>query len=180
MPAKPQVACGGRLMNQIRKRWAALVLLTTCLSSLGSYLPARPPYLVAYPQDYRRWVHVKSALIGPQNPSYARYGGLHHIYANEPATAGYRTGQFADGSVIVFDLLETRESSGTTVEGPRRFIDVMIKDSRQYAETGGWGFEEFKGDSPTQRVLTAQAQTACYSCHKAVKGHDFVFSAFRQ
>jgi hypothetical protein len=29
-------------------------------------------------------------------------------------------------------------------------------------------------------VLTAQERTACYSCHRAVKGHDFVFSAFRQ
>src|SRR5262245_18615375 len=167
-------------MHQMRKRWAPLVLLATCFTCLGSYLRARSPYLVVYPQDYRKWVHVKSALIGPQSPAYAQYGGLHHIYANETAIAGYRTGQFADGSVIVFDLLETRESSGTTVEGRRRFIDVMIKDSRQYAETGGWGFEEFKGDSSTERALTAQARTACYSCHAAMKGHDFVFSAFRQ
>jgi hypothetical protein len=61
----------------------------------------------------------------------------------------------------------------------RRFIDVMIKDSERYAETGGWGFEEFKGNGRTEGSLNAQERTACYSCHTGVKGHDFVFSAFR-
>jgi len=93
---------------------------------------------------------------------------------------GYRTGQFPEGSVIVFDLLETRESAGTTVEGPRRFIDVMTKESKRYAETGGWRFEEFKGDSQTDQALTAQGRTECYTCHVRKKSHDFVFSDFRK
>src|SRR5262249_60185305 len=119
MPAKPQVACGGRLMNQIRKRWAALVLLTTCLSSLGSYLPARPPYLVAYPQDYRKWVHVKSALIGPQNPVYARYGGPYHIYASEHPLAGDSYGTVPDCSRIISYAVERPHSDLTTLRGRR-------------------------------------------------------------
>jgi len=149
------------------------------LLSLVVYLPARPGYVVEYPRDYRKWVHVKSALIGPQNPAFARYGGIHHIYANERAMQGYAGGRFPNGAVIVFDLLETKESSGATVEGERRFIDVMIKDSERYGDTGGWGFEEFKGNRMTEGSLNAQERTACYSCHTGVKGHDFVFSAFR-
>ena len=134
---------------------------------------------VAYPLGYRKWAHVKSALIGPQSPIFERYGGIHHIYANEKAIDGYRTGQFQDGSVIVFDLLETKESVGVTTEGPRRFIDVMAKDGRLFAESGGWGYEEFKGDSQTERTLTAETRATCYNCHAKQKGHDFIFSAFR-
>ncbi len=135
---------------------------------------------IAYPLNYRQWVHVKSALIGPQNPIYERYGGIHHIYANEKAMTGYRTGQFPDGSVIVFDLLETSASAGVTTEGQRRFIDVMEKDSKRFAQTGGWGFEEFRGDSQTDRVLTAEARTACYNCHARQKNQDSVISNFRK
>lgn len=135
---------------------------------------------IAYPQGYRQWVHVRSALVGPQSPIYERYGGLHHIYANDKAMAGFATGQFPDGSALVFDVLETHESAGNTTEGPRRFIDVMIKDSKLYGETGGWGFEEFKGDSQTERSLTPAARTACYKCHATQKAHDAVFSLFRK
>src|SRR5260370_19359 len=91
-------------------------------------------------------------------------------YANEMAMEGYRSGRFPDGSVIVFDVLETLEKAGVTSEGPRRLIDVMTRDGQRYGDTGGWGFEEFKGDSQTDRVLTAEGKTACYTCHTTM--HD--------
>jgi hypothetical protein len=144
------------------------------------HLHATPQEVVEYPGGYRGWAHVKSALVGPQSPSFQRYGGLHHIYANEKAMEGYRTGQFQDGSVIVFDLLEVQEKAGVTGEAARRFIDVMVKDGKRFAATGGWGFEEFKGDSQSERVLTSEAKTACYNCHAQKKDHGFVFSLFRQ
>ena len=133
-----------------------------------------------YPQNYRQWVHIKSGLVGPQSPIYARYGGLHHIYANDKAMEGYRTGHFPDGAVIVFDLLEVQENAGVTTESARRFIDVMTKDSKLHAETGGWGYEEFKGDSQTERSLTAETKAQCAKSHASQKAHDFVFSTFRQ
>jgi len=154
---------------------AALVILAGLANTWAS-----PSDTVAYPSGYRAWTHVKSALVDPKSPAAGRYGGLHHIYANSKAMEGYSTGQFPDGSVIVFDLLETRESAGTTVEGPRKFIDVMTKDSQSYAETGGWAFEEFSGDSQTDQVLTAQGKTACFSCHARQRSHDYVFSTFRK
>lgn len=162
------------------KKGALIALALTGILFLSSYLSADPADTVVYPSGYRQWTHVKSALVGPQSPIFARYGGLHHIYANDKALEGYRTGQFQDGSVIVFDLLEVRESTGVTAEGTRRFIDVMAKDSKRFAETGGWGFEEFKGDSQSERVLTAEAKSGCYKCHAQKKDQGFVFSAFRQ
>jgi hypothetical protein len=157
-----------------------IALAVAGILACGSLILAGTDDTVAYPLGYRSWAHVKSALIGPQSPIYASYGGIHHIYANEKAMEGYRRGSFPDGSVIVFDLLETRENAGVTAEGPRKFIDVMAKDSKRFAESGGWGYEEFKGDSETERTLSAQAKAACNKCHMQQKNRDFVFSAFRK
>lgn len=122
---------------------------------------------VAFPTGYLKWTHVKRA----NEPR-----GVHHIYANEKALEGYRTGGFPDGSIIVFDLLESRQVGGTWTEGSRKLVDVMVKDKRQYAATGGWAFEEFKGDSETDRTLTPEAKVACYNCHTSQKSRDLVFS----
>ena len=138
----------------ITKRIALIMLSAVGILMLGANLWAQSDSQAAYPSDY--------------------------IYANEKAMEGYRTGQFPEGSVIVFDLLETRENAGTTVEGPRKFIDLMTKESKRYPETGGWGFEEFVGDSQTDRALTSEAKVACYSCHTKRKSNDFVFSTFRK
>lgn len=134
---------------------------------------------VAYPQGYRQWTHVSSTVVGPTSLMYKRYGGIHHIYANDKAMEGYRTGHFPDGAVIVFDLLETKEKAGVMTEGTRRFIDVMEKHSQRFAQTSGWGFEEFTAESKTEPTLTAAAQTSCYNCHMQKKDRDSVFSAFR-
>jgi hypothetical protein len=55
----------------------------------------------------------------------------------------------------------------------------MHKDSQKFADTGGWGFEGFKGDSHTERAVGAKAATACYQCHVPQQDKDFVFSRLR-
>src|SRR5262245_31121697 len=92
---------------------------------------------VPYPEGYRRWVHVRSGLTGPESPSYKATGGIHHIYANEKAMEGYQKGRFPDGAMIVYDLLEVQTKEGITTEGRRRYLTVMHKDSKRYIETGG-------------------------------------------
>lgn len=133
---------------------------------------------VPYPEGYREWVHVKSGIVGKESPTFKRYEGIHHIYANAKAIEGYEKGTFPDGSVIVFDLLEAPVKNGITSEGPRRFIDVMHKDSKKFAETSGWGFEEFERDSTTTRLLTEEGAAKCSACHASQKDH--VFSTFRK
>ena len=157
------------------------VLTATAIVACSLSLWARPSDAIPYPTGYRQWVHIRSALIGPQHAAFESSGGIHHIYANEKAMDGYKTGRFPDGSIIVADFLETRESAGLTTEGPRRRIDVMVKDSTRYLESGGWGFEQFKGDSQTDRMVTGQiATTVCFACHSRQKDHDLVFSTFRK
>ena len=119
---------------------------------------------LAYPEGYRNWVHVKSALISPAHKRFAILGGFIHIYANPEAMAGYRTREFHEGSIVVFDRLEMRDNEGTFQEGPRRQIDVMVKDSQRFATTGGWGFQTFVKDSKTELATTPTPQE-CFACH---------------
>jgi len=141
-----------------------------------------PSYpVVPYPKGYREWTHVKSNLIGPKHAAYKTIGGYQHVYANKIALEGYRTGRFPEGSVLIYDFLEGRETEdGATVEGPRRFTGVMVKDLRRYAATGGWGYEEFRGDSETDRMIAAEAATKCFACHARRKDNDYVFSQYRK
>lgn len=133
-----------------------------------------------FPQEFRKWAHVKSVLVGPQSAAFATEGGIHHIYANEKALEGYETGKFPDGSVIVYALLQTKEVAGNTIEGETRRIDVMMKNSDQYAATGGWEFMSFPGADRTHGKLTAERQATCSGCHSKRKDHDGVFSEFRR
>lgn len=161
---------------QTRWKWMRAVAAASALACAAP-LPAAPPG-VAYPQGYRQWTHVKSMQILPGHPLYDAFGGVHHLYANRPAMAGYRSGHFADGAVIVFDLLTAQEADHAVTEGSRKVLGVMRKDTKRYAATGGWGFEAWKGGDPRQPVVGANAASACFACHTAQKAHDYVFSSF--
>ena len=135
---------------------------------------------IPFPKDFREWAHVKSVLVGPKSTAFATEGGIHHIYANDKALEGYRTGKFPDGSIVVYDLLDIKEVDGNTIEGQDRRIDVMAKDSTRHDQTGGWDFARFWGDKRTDGTLAPDAKAACFKCHDKRKDHDFVFSAFRE
>ena len=165
----------GRLRTAVSLGVLSLAVLTSNRISSASSSEKIP-----YPGDYRKWIHVKTQMVGSASPFFESGGGIHHIYANPAAMEGYRTGAFADGAEMVFDLLEARETAGVTVEGARSRIDVMLKDGKRFAATSGWGFERFAGDSETERPLTEEHRALCFSCHEKRKSHDFVFSDFRK
>ena len=156
------------------------LLFASAAFAFGLSLSAQLDDAARFPAEFRNWAHVKSVLVGPQSAAFATEGGIHHIYANKEALEGYRSGRFPDGSVIVYDLLETREISGNTTEGPTRRIDVMEKQSEVYRATGGWRFMSFPGGNPASGTLTAERQAACAACHASRKEHDSVFSEFRK
>ncbi|WP_434223263.1 cytochrome P460 family protein [Sinimarinibacterium thermocellulolyticum] len=134
---------------------------------------------VPYPDGYRNWRHVKSLVIQPGHALYDAFGGIHHLYANDKALQGYKTGKFPNGSVIVFDLLDASAADHAITEGARKVIGVMHKDAKTFAATEGWGFEGFGGGDRDKRVVGENAATACFACHAAQKDHDYVFSVTR-
>ncbi len=153
-----------------------VALFTVAVTGLAAAADAPP---VPYPKDYRDWHHVKSMVISPGHALYDSFGGIHHLYANKVALQGYITGKWPDGAVIVFDLLDAKVADNAVIEGARKVVGVMHRDARKYAATGGWGYEEFKGDSTSDRAVGASASTACHHCHVAQKNAGYVFSKMR-
>jgi len=100
------------------------------------------------------------------------------ILGNAAAIKAYTEGAlpFPDGTMLAklaWKRVPSREFSGAFVPGPPTTVQFMVKDSRKYASTGGWGFARFIGARP---VDEAQHRT-CFACHQAhVKDHDFVFT----
>jgi len=160
------------------KKYTILFVSATllCMAYANSFYKEQPK--VPYPEGFRQWKHVKSGAIGPKSKGFAQFGGFHHIYANSEALKGYESGIFPQGSVLVFDKFEMiDDGNGNITEGKRTSMDVMLKDIR-YDSTGGWGYEEFLGDSKTERA-PKMLMTGCYQCHSNKKSSDFVFSKMR-
>jgi hypothetical protein len=164
------------MLNERRRR-AVLAAGFAVLVTAGSI--AAPDEELPFPADYRTWAHVKSALVRPGNPAFAGEGGIHHIYANPAAVAGYRTGTFPDGSIIVYDLLETTEPAGLILEGRNRRTDVMMKDSARFASSRGWAFASFAAGTRANGGLSKERQAQCLECHTKRKDHDYVMSDWR-
>jgi hypothetical protein len=154
---------------------AILFLVLVTLAGLG----AQGGNQVPYPDGYREWTHVKSMVIQKGHSLFDAFGGIHHIYANPSGADALRASKaFPDGAVFVFDLLTANTKNNAVVEGPRKVLGVMQKDAARFKETGGWGFEGFKGDT-RDRVVNDPAKE-CFACHKADQPQDFVFSTWRK
>ena len=50
----------------------------------------------------------------------------------------------------------------------------MVKDSRKYAATGGWGYAQFNDGKPASEAV----HNTCFPCHSIVKARDFVFNRY--
>jgi len=50
----------------------------------------------------------------------------------------------------------------------------MVKDSKKYAATGGWGYWHFDDGKPAEVSML----TTCYPCHAGITARDFVFTKY--
>ncbi len=53
-------------------------------------------------------------------------------------------------------------------------MQFMVKDSKKYSATGGWGFADFKDGKPGDKAL----HETCFPCHAPAKDHDYVFTRY--
>jgi hypothetical protein len=136
------------------------------------------PPEVRYPTDYKEWIHAKTMVIEEGHPLYETFGGIHHVYANRKCLRSFRTGkEFPNGATLVFELREAKRIDNSIQGGPVKFIAVMEKDRRKFKDTGGWGFEAFKGE--TKERIVKDPKKECFSCHEARKAKDFVFTEYK-
>jgi len=142
---------------------------------------------VPYPSGYRSWTFLHGSTIPPKLPGFWKRpcekpctAGIFYFYGNEKAMQGLRTGNYPDGAVLAEELLEFLGSeSGSGKEGERRLVGVMVKDSRKYSTTAGWGFGTFDEGSQVS-VLTSAEMKACFQCHVARKDQGYVFTKYQE
>lgn len=162
-------ACGGLLA-------AATVFFafTGTQSASGSTTvdEASPIFGVTIPKGYRQW-----EVIAPAEES-APLDELRVVLGNSTAVKAFRGEAlpFPDGTILAklaWKRVQSTESPLASVPGQATTVQIMVKDSKKYVSTGGWGFGRFIDGKP---VDEAQHQT-CFACHQArVKNHDYVFT----
>ncbi len=130
------------------------------------------------PESYRGWFHVKSMIIYDKNhPLYDPFGGIHHVYVNNTGLEKVKmckNRKFPEGSVLVFVLYEIVNKDGTFSEGLKKIEAFMIKDSKKYKHTDGWGYFAYIGN----KNIVKDMKNQCHSCHSQVKNKDFIFSCW--
>jgi hypothetical protein len=58
-------------------------------------------------------------------------------------------------------------------------LSFMVKDSKRYADTGGWAWAQFTYDAPSDSLKPVGTGVACgYACHTKVKARDYVFTHY--
>src|SRR5262245_21819189 len=139
-----------------------------------------PIFGVEIPPGYRDWMLISVAH------EEGNLNDLRAILGNDVAIKASREGQlpFPDGTIIArlawsYDPLEESSKAfgrlHSFVAGrPKNGFQFMVKDSRKYASTGGWGFAQFDDGKPANEAV----HNTCFSCHAIVKARDFVFNRY--
>ena len=79
------------------------------------------------------------------------------------------------------------EPGAPTVPGTQHDLDFMMKDSKKFADSGGWGHGVFEYDPASDKFrlgnltdMPPQGNDAkCgFACHSAVKAKDYVFTDY--
>ncbi|MEZ4364007.1 MAG: cytochrome P460 family protein [Kofleriaceae bacterium] len=169
---------------------AVLTAFAGACASNADSAPTRapsPPQAVRYapdgallrPTGFRGWAFL-GAMVTPNglNAGKAGFPEFHNVYLEpDKLDAYHRTGKFPEGTIIVKELVLTRnptypdgstdEASGRGFfEGEPNGLDVMVKDSRRYADTRGWGFFNFGHHArPYAASAKAAPADACADCH---------------
>src|SRR4051812_6953168 len=132
-----------------------------------------PVFGIAIPAGYRSW-----ELIAPSYRTDLKW--IRAILGNPISMSAYRVGTlpFPDGTVLAklaWKSTESAELKDAIVPGQATILEYMVKDSKKYASTGGWGFARFIDGKPDNK----EQHEACFGCHQAlVKGNDFVFTRY--
>jgi hypothetical protein len=164
---------------------AATVVGIVALTESASGNPdanAAPTFVAIIPAGYRDWKLISVAH---------EKGGLNDIRAilgNDLAIKTYREGkrQFPDDAIIArlaWGYVPSEENNRafgraqSFVPGlaTDEHLQFMVKNSKKYAATGGWGFAQFDRDGKSAEKASLKT---CFPCHKSIENQDFVFNHY--
>jgi hypothetical protein len=177
------------------RRIAFASLTAGALAGMVSYLgtvsgqadkDAAPIYGIKIPDGYRNWQLISVTHLTGHNLKQVRAQ-----LGNDVAIKAFREGKlpFPDGAIIAalhWDEVSSDENNkvlavgfpGTglqsLVAGPALNVQFMVKDSKKYPATGGWGFADFTNGKPGSEAL----HKPCFSCHEPAKDRDYVFTRY--
>src|ERR1700685_1164281 len=140
---------------------------------------AAPIFGIKIPPGYRDWRLISVAHEEGNN------NDLRALLGNDIAIKAYREGKlpFPDGTIIArlaWSYVPSEENNKvfgraqSFVAGDATNVQFMVKDSKKYVATGGWGFAQFKDGKPADEALLK----TCFACHEPVKARDFVFTRY--
>jgi hypothetical protein len=176
-------------MRHPMRRIVFVLVAVVALSGMVHYMAptsgqadgeAAPIFGVKIPPGYRDWRLISVAH------EEGDLNDLRAILGNDVAIKAYRERRlpYPDGTIIArlawsyVPLEESNKAFGrlqSFVAGPpKNGVQFMVKDSRRYASTGGWGFAQFSDGEPADEAV----HNTCLSCHEAVKARDFVFARY--
>ena len=158
---------------------AVSVIGAMTFSAGGADDESSPIFGVKIPPGYRDWKLISVAHEA------GNLNDLRAILGNDVAVKAYREGKlpFPDGSIVArlaWSYVPSEENNKvfgrdqSFVAGSPTNVQLMVKDSRKYAATGGWGFAQFKDGKPADEAL----HKTCFPCHEPVKARDFVFTQY--
>jgi cytochrome P460 len=171
-------------MKGLAYPFVAVVALTGAViyvaqASERSDVQADPVFGINVPSGYRDWKLISVAH------EEGNLKDLRALLGNDVAIKAYREGRlpFPDGTIIArlaWSYVPSEENnkvfgrSQSFVAGPATNVQFMVKNSKKYAATGGWGFAQFKDGKPADAALLK----TCFPCHEPVKARDFVFTLY--
>ena len=137
------------------------------------------PYVTDIPQGYRDWKWISSAHEA------GNLNSLGAVLGNDVAFKAFRDGKlpYPDGSIIAalhYRNVPSDENNmvfgqaQSFVPGAPTNIQFMVKDSKKYAATGGWGFGHFADGKPGDAAF----MKSCFPCHEKTKASDLVFTRY--
>jgi hypothetical protein len=139
-------------------------------------------YVTQIPQGYRDWKLVSVAHEA------GNLNDIRAILGNDVAIKAYRDGKlpFPDGAIIARiawkyvpseenNKIFGRDQSFVAGEPPEWYLQFMVKDSKKYAATGGWGYAQFDQDG---KPAAEKKMATCFSCHEPIKARDYVFTKY--
>ena len=155
------------------------VVAFTATESEHSDEEAAPIFGIKIPPGYRDW-----RLISVAHEA-ANLNDFRAILGNDIAINAYREGKlpFPDGTIIArlaWSYIPSEENNKvfgrpqSFVAGAPTNLQFMVKDSKKYASTGGWGFAQFNDGKPADRAV----HQTCFACHQPVEARDFVFTRY--
>lgn len=172
-------------MQKVPKLWISFLgvsAVSIAAAAIGGAVEnVSPVYGVSLPEGYRNWRMITVAHEAGKN------NDIRAILGNDVAYEAFRSGKkpFPDGSIIarLAYVYKSSPENDAVFPAPQSFVagdptnvQISVKDSKKYAESGGWGYGQFENGIANRSEPLLKT---CFACHQKLNGSkDLVFSHY--